>query len=242
MVVAPRTTLSMGCCWCLKFIVLSCTFVVFHPHSRSSSSKKYLLVEGINININNNNNSNSNNNNIITEKVVYEKKKKKKKNDNNSFNERESSGIVNNNTVLTTTEGLIIRAIEKNSSIISNAEVVAVAVAADDKEVDDSTHRMSISNMTCDYFRQPLNHFVPRGNSPTYMERYCTYDGYAVTNTNTTDDNNNNNNEKNENDITPIFFYTGNESPLEQYINQVRRYDINNYYYFQMEELEITNN
>jgi pimeloyl-ACP methyl ester carboxylesterase len=62
--------------------------------------------------------------------------------------------------------------------------------------------RMSIANMTCDFFTQPLNHFVPRGRSPTYRQRYCKYSGFV-------DDNN----------AAPIFFYTGNESPLEQYIN-----------------------
>jgi pimeloyl-ACP methyl ester carboxylesterase len=61
--------------------------------------------------------------------------------------------------------------------------------------------RMSIANMTCDFFEQPLNHFVPRGKSPTYRQRYCIYSDYAI------DAN------------SPIFFYTGNESPLEQYIN-----------------------
>ena len=65
--------------------------------------------------------------------------------------------------------------------------------------------RMSIANMTCEVFQQPLNHFVPRGRSPAYQERYCTYYDYAA-----------------DGDATaPIFFYTGNESPLEQYINQV---------------------
>ena len=65
---------------------------------------------------------------------------------------------------------------------------------------------MSIANMTCKVFEQPLNHFVPRGRSPMYEERYCTYDGFATSSGV---------------DKSPIFFYTGNESPLEQYINQV---------------------
>lgn len=70
---------------------------------------------------------------------------------------------------------------------------------------------MSIANMTCKVFQQPLNHFVPRGRSPVYEERYCTYDGFAISRF-----------EKNNGvDKSPIFFYTGNESPLEQYINQV---------------------
>mmetsp|Transcript_21222 Transcript_21222/g.52579 ORF Transcript_21222/g.52579 Transcript_21222/m.52579 type:complete len:742 (+) Transcript_21222:219-2444(+) len=69
---------------------------------------------------------------------------------------------------------------------------------------------MSIANMTCKVFEQPLNHFVPRGRSPIYEERYCTYDGFAVSRGEITDGV----------DKSPIFFYTGNESPLEQYINQ----------------------
>ena len=72
--------------------------------------------------------------------------------------------------------------------------------------------RMSIMNMTCKFFKQPLNHFVPRGKSPYYQQRYCYYDEYAKI--------------KVDDDVpainSPIFFYTGNESPLEQYINQVR--------------------
>jgi pimeloyl-ACP methyl ester carboxylesterase len=69
---------------------------------------------------------------------------------------------------------------------------------------------MSITNMTCDVFRQPLNHFVPRGRSPFYDQRYCTYDGFVMgleVSTTSIDSS------------APIFFYTGNESPIEQYIN-----------------------
>eukprot|EP00934_Nitzschia_sp_Nitz4_P008603 Nitzschia sp. Nitz4//scaffold32_size149145//4370//6466//NITZ4_002860-RA/size149145-augustus-gene-0.33-mRNA-1//1//CDS//3329548012//8593//frame0 len=62
--------------------------------------------------------------------------------------------------------------------------------------------RMTIENMTCSFFTQPLNHFVPRGRSPTYEQRYCVYDDYAPSDPH-----------------APILFYTGNESPLEQYIN-----------------------
>ena len=63
--------------------------------------------------------------------------------------------------------------------------------------------RMSIANMTCDFIEQPLNHFdLPRGRSPSYRERYCVYNEFAT-------------------DLAtaPIFFYTGNESPLPEYIN-----------------------
>ena len=237
MVVVPSTTLSIGCWW--KFIVL-CMFV-FHSHSHSrsllSSSKYLLLVEG-------SEGSTSRNGANKRDSISSDKNNK------------------NNNSVVTT-EGFIIRTIVKNSSIISNAAAAVAAADDDDKEEEEEEdnahrpdhyhddphndlhlhleHRMSISDMTCDYFQQPLNHFVPRGKSPTYMERYCTYDGYTVTanktnniTTTTTTDG------YNSNTITPIFFYTGNESPLEQYINQVRvRYHIilflSFFSFFQME-------
>lgn len=56
--------------------------------------------------------------------------------------------------------------------------------------------------MSCSFFEQPLNHFVPMGKSPTYLQRYCLYDGFMSNATS-----------------VPIFLYTGNESPLEEYIN-----------------------
>eukprot|EP00980_Cylindrotheca_fusiformis_P014375 scaffold3827_cov179-Cylindrotheca_fusiformis.AAC.39 len=62
--------------------------------------------------------------------------------------------------------------------------------------------RITIQNMTCSFFTQPLNHFVPRGRSPSYEQRYCVYNEFAE-----------------KNSTSPILFYTGNESPLEQYIN-----------------------
>lgn len=62
--------------------------------------------------------------------------------------------------------------------------------------------RFSILNMTCDFFVQPLNHFaLPKDSSPTYRQRFCVYNEFATDNS------------------SPVFFYTGNESPLEQYIN-----------------------
>jgi lysosomal Pro-X carboxypeptidase len=73
---------------------------------------------------------------------------------------------------------------------------------------DEAPLRMSIENMTCSFFTQPLDHFAPRGKSPTFQQRYCIYDGYAANAT--------------ESGIigrAPILLYTGNESPLEQYIN-----------------------
>jgi lysosomal Pro-X carboxypeptidase len=82
-------------------------------------------------------------------------------------------------------------------------------------DITDDNPPVSITNMTCDVFRQPLNHFVPRGKSPLYDQRYCTYDGFArnmgkSTFTTATDWSDSS---------APIFFYTGNESPIEQYIN-----------------------
>jgi len=48
---------------------------------------------------------------------------------------------------------------------------------------------------------QPLSHFS-RGNSGTYKQRVCVYDKFWKPNT-----------------AAPVFFYTGNESPVEEYIN-----------------------
>ena len=77
---------------------------------------------------------------------------------------------------------------------------------------------MSISNMTCSFFTQPLNHFVPRGRSPSYQQRYCVYDEYAKK---SLDDGEEDGSSDDDVDpAAPILFYTGNESPLEQYINQ----------------------
>lgn len=83
--------------------------------------------------------------------------------------------------------------------------LVGASDSASTTTASDSFSRMSIANMTCGTFPQPLNHFVPRGRSPTYEERYCVYYDYASAPI----------------EKSPIFFYTGNESPLEQYINQV---------------------
>ncbi|VEU36390.1 unnamed protein product [Pseudo-nitzschia multistriata] len=78
--------------------------------------------------------------------------------------------------------------------------------------------RMSVANMTCRFFEQPLNHFLPRGRSPSYSERYCVYDGYLADREASTGSGGG---DTERGDPTaPIFFYTGNESPLEQYINQ----------------------
>ena len=77
---------------------------------------------------------------------------------------------------------------------------------------DDEPPRMSIENMTCHFFTQPLDHFLPRGKSPTFEQRYCIYDGYATPSNHSTNFHNNVSR-------SPILLYAGNESPLEQYIN-----------------------
>ena len=74
--------------------------------------------------------------------------------------------------------------------------------------------RMSFANCTCHFFTQPLDHFAIGASSGahttkqynmTLNQRYCIYDGYE--------------NNSNHTDVNPIFFYTGNESPVETYAN-----------------------
>ena len=74
-----------------------------------------------------------------------------------------------------------------------------------------------MDNVTCHFLTQPLDHFSApagsrrrknygsnSGSGETFEERYCVFDGYA----------------KDSSTEGPIFFYTGNESPVEQYVNQ----------------------
>jgi lysosomal Pro-X carboxypeptidase len=81
--------------------------------------------------------------------------------------------------------------------------------------------RMSIADMTCKFFTQPLNHFVPRGRSPNYRQRYCYYSGFATPTITSTVHHRPDPpiDASSSSSSAPIFFYTGNESPLEQYIN-----------------------
>jgi lysosomal Pro-X carboxypeptidase len=83
------------------------------------------------------------------------------------------------------------------------------------------TSRMSIANMTCKFFAQPLNHFVPRGKSPNYRQRYCYYSGFATRTITSLIHGRQDRaiDASSSSAPAPIFFYTGNESPLEQYIN-----------------------
>lgn len=56
-------------------------------------------------------------------------------------------------------------------------------------------------NCSWHYFAQPLSHFA-RGISVTYQQRACIYDKYWTPN-----------------EGLPIFLYTGNESPVDEYVN-----------------------
>lgn len=64
-----------------------------------------------------------------------------------------------------------------------------------------SVPQPSAANCTWKYVTQPLSHFE-RGNADYYQQRLCVYDGYYKPN-----------------QSLPIFFYTGNESPVEEYVN-----------------------
>lgn len=76
----------------------------------------------------------------------------------------------------------------------------------------------TIANMTCDFFVQPLNHFdLPRNKSGFFQQRFCYYNGYVDNNKINHDDDDDD--ESTALDQAPVFLYTGNESPLEEYIN-----------------------
>ena len=70
----------------------------------------------------------------------------------------------------------------------------------------------TLSNLTCSFIIQPLNHFdLPRNISGNYRQRYCYYSGFATSREISVDG-------KVEN-AAPVFLYVGNESPIETYIN-----------------------
>ena len=71
---------------------------------------------------------------------------------------------------------------------------------------DEESHPSAL-NCTWKYVEQPLSHFA-RGLSDTYMERLCVYDKYWKTAA-----------DSGTNTPGPVFFYTGNESPVEEYVN-----------------------
>lgn len=56
-------------------------------------------------------------------------------------------------------------------------------------------------NCTWHYIEQPLSHFE-RANRGFYKQRVCVYDGYWTAH-----------------QQQPVFFYTGNESPVEEYVD-----------------------
>jgi len=70
--------------------------------------------------------------------------------------------------------------------------------------------KMSFANTTCHFFHQPLDHFAlgahdaDQNISTKLEQRYCVYEDFQNSD-NAADD--------------PIFFYTGNESPVETYAN-----------------------
>jgi hypothetical protein len=75
-----------------------------------------------------------------------------------------------------------------------------------------------MENVTCYNYTQPLDHFNPGSNNLTFEQRYCIYTAYDDGNGNGNDNNNDNDNCTNTNK-NPIFFYTGNESPIDEYVN-----------------------
>ena len=65
------------------------------------------------------------------------------------------------------------------------------------------SRKMSMANVTCYVFNQPLDHFSSSTNEKL-PQRYCIYSGYEALSQALE---------------PPIFFYTGNESPIEEYVN-----------------------
>ena len=75
--------------------------------------------------------------------------------------------------------------------------------------LNDTALPFTISNLTCSFIRQPLNHFdLPRNSSGTYLQRYCYYAKFSANARNSAEEK-----------TAPIFLYVGNESPIETYIN-----------------------
>jgi len=66
--------------------------------------------------------------------------------------------------------------------------------------------KMTIANCTCQFYEQPLDHFSSSSLAGKFKQRYCIYAGYETKGAQSTSK-------------TPIFFYTGNESPLDEYVN-----------------------
>ena len=70
--------------------------------------------------------------------------------------------------------------------------------------LQDAPSHPSTVNCTWKYFSQPLDHFSPgvTGEAASFQQRYCIYDKYFSGQPD-----------------APVLFYTGNESPVEEYIN-----------------------
>jgi lysosomal Pro-X carboxypeptidase len=79
--------------------------------------------------------------------------------------------------------------------------LLVVAMLVVTTQVHATTPTPSSANCTWKFFEQPLSHFE-RGNKGTYRQRLCIYDGYYKAN-----------------QSLPIFLYTGNESPVDEYVN-----------------------
>lgn len=74
--------------------------------------------------------------------------------------------------------------------------------------------QMTMANVTCFNYTQPLDHFNPGSNNYTFEQRYCIYDGYDGY-----DDHDHDRTDDMYKNKNPIFFYTGNESPIDEYVN-----------------------
>lgn len=64
-----------------------------------------------------------------------------------------------------------------------------------------TTAHPSSANCTWKFIEQPLSHFA-RGIATSYKQRLCVFDGYWTPNKG-----------------LPVFLYTGNESPVDEYVN-----------------------
>ena len=78
-----------------------------------------------------------------------------------------------------------------------------------------SAPRPSSANCTWRYITQQLDHFAPGSSAGTYTERFCLYSGYAATPSNSSSSSSS----RSSSSSDPIFFYVGNESPVEEYVN-----------------------
>jgi pimeloyl-ACP methyl ester carboxylesterase len=84
-----------------------------------------------------------------------------------------------------------------------NALIIAVSVllCVAHTGFAQSVHPTS-ANCTWKYVEQPLSHFEKSDDLGTYQQRLCIYDGYWTPSKS-----------------QPVFFYTGNESPVEEYVD-----------------------